>query len=51
VPRLIDPPGGCRFAPRCRLAVDACRRAEPELREIETGHKVACIRAEETLVR
>jgi len=47
VPRLIDPPVGCRFAPRCSLAVDECRRAQPALREIGTGHKVACIRAEE----
>ncbi|HLZ02514.1 MAG TPA: ABC transporter ATP-binding protein [Bradyrhizobium sp.] len=50
VPRLIDPPVGCRFAPRCRLAVDECRRVQPPLREIEAGHKVACIRAEETAV-
>ena len=50
VPKLIDPPVGCRFAPRCRLAVDECRRAQPELREIEAGHRVACIRAEESAV-
>jgi peptide/nickel transport system ATP-binding protein len=48
VPKLIDPQEGCRFAPRCRFAVDGCRRAQPELREIEPGHKVACIRAGET---
>jgi peptide/nickel transport system ATP-binding protein len=48
VPKLIDPPAGCRFAPRCRLAIDECRRAQPPLREIEGGHKVACIRAEES---
>jgi peptide/nickel transport system ATP-binding protein len=51
VPKLINPPPGCRFAPRCRFAIDECRRAQPELREIEAGHKVACIRAEETVVR
>ena len=50
VPKLIDPPVGCRFAPRCRLALDECRRAQPELREIEAGHRVACIRAGETAV-
>jgi peptide/nickel transport system ATP-binding protein len=50
VPKLIDPPVGCRFAARCRLAKDECRRAQPELREIEAGHRVACIRAEETIV-
>jgi peptide/nickel transport system ATP-binding protein len=47
VPKLINPPVGCRFAPRCRLAVDECSRAQPPLREIEPGHKVACIRAGE----
>jgi peptide/nickel transport system ATP-binding protein len=50
VPRLIDPPEGCRFAARCRFAIDECRRAQPPLREIESGHKVACIRAEETVI-
>src|SRR6516164_6530551 len=47
VPKLIDPPVGCRFAPRCKLAIDECTRAQPPLREIEVGHKVACIRAGE----
>jgi peptide/nickel transport system ATP-binding protein len=51
VPKLIDPPAGCRFAPRCRLAMDECRLAQPALRELEPGHKVACIRAEETVVQ
>jgi oligopeptide/dipeptide ABC transporter, ATP-binding protein, C-terminal domain len=50
VPRLIDPPAGCRFAPRCGFATDECRRAQPALRELEPGHKVACIHAEETAV-
>jgi peptide/nickel transport system ATP-binding protein len=49
VPRLINPPEGCRFAPRCSLATDECRRAQPALRELEPGHKVACIHAEETV--
>jgi peptide/nickel transport system ATP-binding protein len=51
VPKLIDAPAGCRFAPRCHLATDECRRADPALRELERGHKVACIRAEETVVQ
>ncbi|NPU21511.1 ABC transporter ATP-binding protein [Bradyrhizobium sp. LMG 8443] len=50
VPKLINPPEGCRFASRCRFAIPDCTRAQPELREIEPGHKVACIRAEETLL-
>jgi peptide/nickel transport system ATP-binding protein len=47
VPKLVNPPVGCRFAPRCHLAIDECARAQPPLREIEPGHKVACIRAGE----
>jgi peptide/nickel transport system ATP-binding protein len=43
VPSLIDPPPGCRFAPRCKFAMPACTDAVPELREAEPGHKVACI--------
>ena len=43
VPSLLDPPPGCRFAPRCALAVAACVRQAPPLRAIEGGHKVACI--------
>jgi peptide/nickel transport system ATP-binding protein len=30
---------------------DECRRAQPPLRELEPGHKVACIHAEEAVVR
>jgi len=51
VPRLLDPPAGCRFAPRCNFATDECSRAQPALRELEPGHKVACIHAEETVVQ
>ena len=43
VPRLIDPPEGCRFAPRCKHAVPACLQATPPLRVAASGHRVACI--------
>jgi len=43
VPKLIAPAEGCRFAPRCKFAMDICRSATPELREVEPGHKVACV--------
>jgi len=43
VPSLIHPPPGCRFAPRCKFAKPECTAAVPELRQIETGHNVACI--------
>jgi peptide/nickel transport system ATP-binding protein len=43
VPSLLNPPLGCRFAPRCAFARPECRQAEPALRETEVGHKVACV--------
>ena len=43
VPSLLDPPPGCRFAPRCKFASAACTEAVPDLRTIEGDHKVACI--------
>ena len=42
VPKLINPPTGCRFAPRCQHASDRCIQEMPELRDIASGHKVAC---------
>jgi peptide/nickel transport system ATP-binding protein len=41
-------PGGCTFAPRCPLAADACRQAEPVLRKVGRDRLVACIRVGET---
>ncbi|HKX19981.1 MAG TPA: ABC transporter ATP-binding protein [bacterium] len=46
-PDLIDPPPGCRFAPRCPFAVDRCRVEPPALRELAPGRWTACHRAEE----
>jgi peptide/nickel transport system ATP-binding protein len=43
VPSLLYPPPGCRFAPRCKFAKPECSVSVPELREVEPGHKVACI--------
>ncbi len=43
VPKLVAPPEGCRFAPRCKFAMQACTQATPRLREVAPGHKVACI--------
>ena len=44
-PDLIDPPPGCRFAPRCSRARDRCRRQEPKLEHIKgqnQNHRIAC---------
>jgi peptide/nickel transport system ATP-binding protein len=43
VPSLLDPPHGCRFAPRCAYARAQCTAATPPLREVAPGHKVACV--------
>jgi peptide/nickel transport system ATP-binding protein len=43
VPSLLHPPPGCRFAARCKFATPACTEAVPPLREINPGHKVACV--------
>ena len=40
----INPPPGCRLAPRCPMVEPACRNGTPELREISPGHGVACFR-------
>ena len=42
VPRLINPPGGCRFHPRCTKRFDPCDHIVPELFEVASGHEVAC---------
>jgi peptide/nickel transport system ATP-binding protein len=42
VPSLSERPVGCAFAPRCRYAVDRCRRENPPLLEHRPGHLSAC---------
>jgi len=41
-PRLIDPPKGCRFSPRCPYAMDICRTEEPKLKNMGDNRVVAC---------
>ena len=42
VPSPINPAPGCRFAPRCPMAQECCRKESPVLKEIAPGHTVAC---------
>ncbi|MFO8191200.1 MAG: ABC transporter ATP-binding protein [Bacillota bacterium] len=42
VPSAIEPPAGCRFHPRCAIAVERCSQEEPELRETDDGRLIAC---------
>ncbi|HEX9353090.1 MAG TPA: oligopeptide/dipeptide ABC transporter ATP-binding protein, partial [Streptosporangiaceae bacterium] len=41
-PSLIDPPGGCRFHPRCPFAMDRCGSAAPPEFALGPGHWVRC---------
>ncbi len=46
-PSPSAPPSGCVFRTRCAHAITACSEIVPELRTVEAGRRVACIRAEE----
>ncbi len=41
-PDLADPPGGCRFHPRCPIATERCRVEAPALARFGTDRAVAC---------
>jgi oligopeptide/dipeptide ABC transporter ATP-binding protein len=44
VPNPSDFPSGCKFHPRCPLGQndEQCRSCEPELEEVQPGHRTAC---------
>ena len=42
MPSPVNPAPGCRFAGRCAQCMERCTAEQPELREIEPGHFVAC---------
>ncbi len=41
-PDLLLPPEGCRFHPRCKFAMEICRKADPASFEASENHVVAC---------
>lgn len=45
-PNPIDLPSGCRFHPRCPVAVDRCSQVSPELVDIVKNHQAACLLVE-----
>jgi peptide/nickel transport system ATP-binding protein len=49
IPNPIDPPGGCRFHPRCPYVKERCRLVRPQPRAVETGW-VACHAVEEARI-
>jgi oligopeptide/dipeptide ABC transporter ATP-binding protein len=48
VPGLIRPPPGCRFADRCMLVTETCKKMKPQMRSINQDHQVACYAVEGT---
>lgn len=42
VPSPLNPPRGCRFHPRCPLAIEQCSQEEPPFVERRPDHWVAC---------
>jgi oligopeptide transport system ATP-binding protein len=42
VPSPVNPPSGCRFHTRCPLAIDICKKMDPEFRDVGNLHFVAC---------
>ena len=47
LPDYAAPPPGCRFAPRCPLAIPRCETT-PAHQEVSPGHSAACWRLEAT---
>ena len=42
VPSPLNPPKGCRFHPRCPVAIEKCSQDEPPFLEVNPDHWVAC---------
>ena len=41
-PDAVFIPTGCRFHPRCPLAIATCRTEHPPMVDVASGHRVAC---------
>jgi len=46
-PNLADPPQGCRFHPRCPMAIEKCKKQTPPLQTVGADHRSACWRSDE----
>ena len=44
IPSALHPPPGCRFHPRCPMAIPNCAKIDPPLEEKRPNHYAACIR-------
>jgi peptide/nickel transport system ATP-binding protein len=41
-PDLLNPPQGCKFHPRCKYAMEICRKEDPAFLSVNNGHYVSC---------
>jgi peptide/nickel transport system ATP-binding protein len=46
-PNPIDIPPGCRFQPRCPVAMETCKLSDPKFIPVSSHHHVACLLAKE----
>lgn len=46
-PNLAEPPAGCRFHPRCPLAIERCATEAPPLDAVGPDHRTACWRSDD----
>ncbi|MEY2818375.1 MAG: hypothetical protein RL275_1838 [Chloroflexota bacterium] len=42
-PNPINIPSGCRFHPRCPVAVEACKLSDPAMIQLSKSHQAACL--------
>jgi len=42
-PNPIDLPPGCRFHPRCPVAISICKENDPSLLAVNESHRAACL--------
>ncbi|WP_102273695.1 ABC transporter ATP-binding protein [Cytobacillus massiliigabonensis] len=51
VPTPANMPAGCKFAPRCSSVMEVCKEADPELIQMEQGHKCRCFLYQHEMAR
>jgi len=51
VPNPLHLPQGCRFNPRCPVAIDKCKEAQPTLEQVAPGRFAACFLAADRLLK